>query len=98
MSNFMHGIMALLDHMQCHVIWPRHEQICLREFANNKIAESASLLFTYILLESIISRLAMSETSIFYLTSGAQQAGLNLTLSETPKTGFLISQLNKCSL
>ena len=43
-------------------------------------------------LESIISRLATSEISIFYLVSLAEQAGLILTLSETPKTGFVASR------
>ena len=40
----------------------------------------------YSLLESIISRLATSKISV------AEQAGLNLTLSETPKTGFVTSR------
>ena len=37
------------------------------------------------LLESIISKLSMSENSIFWLASVAEQAGLSLALSETPK-------------
>ena len=46
------------------------------------------------LLESIISRLASklnatSKISIFKQVSVAKQAGWNLALSETPKTGFL---------
>ena len=36
------------------------------------------------LLESILSRLAMSEISIFYLVSVAEKAALKLTLLETP--------------
>ena len=43
-------------------------------------------------MESIISRLVTSKISIFHLVSVAEQAGLNLTLSETLKTGFLPSQ------
>ena len=35
-----------------------------------------------------ISKLATSKISIFWLVSVAEQADLNLTLSETPKTGF----------
>ena len=35
-----------------------------------------------------ISKLASREISIFYLVSVAEQAGLELTLSEIPKTGF----------
>ena len=44
--------------------------------------------FVVRLLESIISKLATSEVSLFWLVSVAEQAGLNLTLSDTPKTGF----------
>ena len=40
-------------------------------------------------LESIISKLATSKMSNFQLVSVAQETGLNLTLSETPTTGFL---------
>ena len=46
----------------------------------------------YSLFESTISKLATSEISIFYLVPVAEQAGLNLTLAETPKTGFLTSR------
>ena len=45
--------------------------------------------FVIRLLEIIISKLDTSEISIFLLVSVAEQAGLNLTLSETPKTGFV---------
>ena len=51
---------------------------------------SATLLFR--VLESAISKLATSEISFFYLVSVAEQAGLNLTLSETPKTGFVATR------
>ena len=48
-------------------------------------------------LERIISKLATSKMSIFQLVFVAEETGLNLTLLETPKTGFLptrpISQL-----
>ena len=40
-------------------------------------------------LEIILYKLATSEISIFYLVSGAVQAGLNLTVSESLKTGFV---------
>ena len=49
--------------------------------------------FVIRLLESIISIPATSEISIFYLVSVAEQADLNLTLSETPKTSFVESRL-----
>ena len=43
----------------------------------------------YPLLESIICTLATGEISIFQLVSVAEETGLKLALSETPKTGFL---------
>ena len=48
--------------------------------------------FVIRLLENIISRLAGSKITNFWLVSVAEWAGLSLTLSETPKTGFLTSQ------
>ena len=36
--------------------------------------------------------LAWSEISIFYLVSVAEETGLGLTLSETPKTGFIVTR------
>ena len=65
------------------LIGPRREKTCLRRFANNKGADQPAHLrslvsvFVIRLLESIISRLATSEISIFYLVSIAEQAGLN---------------------
>ena len=44
------------------------------------------------LLESILSKLATGELSIFKLVSVAKQTGLSLTLTETPKTGFVASR------
>ena len=41
-------------------------------------------------LDSIIPLVSISEISSLYLASVAAQAGLSLTLSETPKTGFLV--------
>ena len=45
--------------------------------------------FVIHLLESIISKLATSEISFFGVVSVAEQAGLGMTILETPKTGFL---------
>ena len=81
---------------------PRSEKTCLRGFANNKgtdqPAHSRSLIsaFVFRLLKSIISRLASSEISIFYVVSVAEETSLSVVLSETPKTGFVTSRLN-CS-
>ena len=65
---------------------------------NNKGADqpahSRSLIIACVIrvLESTISKLATSEISFFQLVSVAEQAGSNLTLSETPKTGFVASR------
>ena len=40
-------------------------------------------------LESIISKLAICQISIFYLVSVAEETVLSLALLGTPKTGFL---------
>ena len=76
----------------CYKVYtPRHVKTCLPGFTNNKGRDlpihPPSLINT--LFESIISRLATSEISIFLLVSVAEQAGLNPTLLETPKTDFL---------
>ena len=57
-------------------------------------AHSRSLISAFVInfLKSIISKLASSEISIFYLVSVAEQAGLKRTLSETSKTGFVASR------
>ena len=54
-----------------------------------KAQTSLRIRLCYPLLKSIISELATSEISIFYLVSVADQAVLNLALLETPKTGFV---------
>ena len=57
----------------------------------DQTARMRSLISAFVIrsLERIIYRLAASENSIFYLVSLAEQDGLNLTLSEAVKTGFL---------
>ena len=45
-------------------------------------------------LENIISKLATDEISFFLLVSVAEETGLSLDLSETPKTGFLATRPN----
>ena len=56
--------------------------------------------FVVRLLESIISKPATREISIFYLVhaSVAEETGLNLTLSETLKTGLLCSGSLYCKI
>ena len=50
--------------------------------------------FVIRVLDSIISKLATSESLIFQLASVAEKAGLSLALLETPKTGFVASRPN----
>ena len=53
------------------IYWPQREKTCLRWFANNKVADQPAhpgrliSAFVICLLESIISKLAASEISIF---------------------------------
>ena len=47
--------------------------------------------FVIRLLESLISKLATSEISIFFLVSVAGETGLILALLVTPKAGFVAS-------
>ena len=76
------------------MIMTHREKTCLRWFVNNKGPDKPphthSLISPFVirLLKSMIPRLATSKISIFYLVSVAEQAGLNISLSETPKTGF----------
>ena len=79
---------------------PRRKKTCLRRFANNTSADQpahpCSLISAFVihLLKSIISRLATSEISLFYLVSVTEETGLSLALSETPKTmtGFVATR------
>ena len=74
------------------------EKTCLGRFANNtgsdQPAHPCRLISAFVIrfLESIISKLATSEMSIFWLVSVAEETGLSLALSETPKTGFLATR------
>ena len=54
-----------------------------------------SLISTFAIhkLKSIISKLAPSEISLFYLVSVAEGAGFGMILLETLKTGFVASML-----
>ena len=79
---------------------PGREKTCLRGFANNTVAEQPahprSLISTSVFgfLKSIICKLATDEILIFKLVSVADETGLKLALSETPKTGFLATRSN----
>ena len=77
------------------IIWASPQENISSVFVSNKGADQTahprSLISAFVIrsLERIIYRLVTSEISIFYPVSLAEQAGLNLTLSETVKTGFL---------
>ena len=68
-------------------------------YANNKSADepahSRSLISAFVVhcLDIIIPLVSVSEILSLYLTSVAVQAGLSLTWSQTPKTGFLVTRL-----
>ena len=88
----------------CRITWASTRENLSLGFVNNIGADQPvhprSLISTFVFyfLESIISKLAMNEISIFLLVSVAEQAGLNLTLAETPKTGFLaVRPIFSCS-
>ena len=83
------------NHMSQLIYGPRREKTCLRRVANNKGADQpehpCSLISSLVIrfLEGTISKLATNEISIFQLVSVAEENGLKLALTETPKTGFL---------
>ena len=54
-----------------------------------------SLISTFVIrcLDSIIPLVSISEISSLFLASVAEQAGLSLPWSQTPKTGFLMTWL-----
>ena len=68
-------------------------------YANNKGANQPahprSLISAFVvrLIDSIISLVSISESASLYPASVAAQAGLSLTWSKTPKTGFLMKWL-----
>ena len=67
-------------------------------YANNKGADQPahprSLISAFVVrcLDSIIPLVSISEISSLYLASVAAQAGLSLTWSQTPSTGFLVTR------
>ena len=88
----MHGRYKLIE--------PRHEKTCFLPYANNKGADHPAhprrliSAFGFHRFHSIIPILAISKISRLWLVSVAEQAGLSLTWSQIPKTGFLVTWLN----
>ena len=81
------------------VIWATSWENLFLPYANNKSADQPahphSLISAFVVrcLGSLIPLVSISEVSSLYLASVAVQAGLCLTWSETPKTGFLVTRL-----
>ena len=68
-------------------------------YATNKDADQPahprSLISTFVVrcLDSIIPLVSIYEITSLYIGSVAAQAGLSLTWSETPKSGFFVTSL-----
>ena len=82
------------------MIYKSTQGILLSGFANIKGAgqlahpSSLSSAFVIHLLNSVILKLAPSAISQIYLVSVAEKAAFGMILSETLKTGFVVSMLN----
>ena len=91
----------MLQNRKSYLNEPHHEKTCFLPYGNNKGADQPahlrSLISTFVLccLDSIIPLLAIAKISSLYLASVAAQAGLCLTWSQTPKTGFLVMWLKQ---
>ena len=68
-------------------------------YANNKGKDQPAhprrliSIFVFRYLDSIIPLVTIFKISRLKLVTVAEQAGLNLTWSQTPKTGFLVTRL-----
>ena len=88
------------QHNQSIKIEPGHEKTCLMSYANSKSqdqpAPPRSLISAFIVrcLDSEVSLVSVTKISSPMLASVAEQAGLSLTWSETPKTAFLVTRLS----
>ena len=70
--------------------------ICEQQRHISAWASAQSEISTFVVrcLDSIVSLVSISDISRLLLASVAEQAGLNLIWSQTPKTGFLVTRLN----
>ena len=86
---------------EVHKNWYNHHVWTL-VYANNKSADQpahpSSLINTFVVhcLDSITSLVSILAISSLYLASEAEQTGLSLPWSQTPKTGFLATKLTEC--
>ena len=93
-SMFQMGtIIIILSHTNCQSIsWATSWENLFMPYGNNiHVVWSAPFFFRS--LDSIITLVSISKISSLYLASLAEQAGLSLTRSKTPKTGFLMTKL-----
>ena len=76
------------------IIEPRHEETCFSHMQTTK-SHPRSLISIFVVhcLDSMILLVSISKIPSLKLVSVAAQAGLSLTWSETPKTGFLVTWL-----
>ena len=77
---------------------PHHEKTCfshMRTTSADQPAHSRSLISVFVVRcqDRMIPLVSISKISSLYLPSVAAQAGLFLTWSQTPKTGFLVTRL-----
>ena len=96
------SILCLLGYEHLNSVlnkWATSWENLLLPYANNKGADQPvhprSLISAFVVrcLDSIIPPVCISEISSLYLTTVAEQAGLSLSWSQTPETGFLVTRL-----
>ena len=75
---------------------PLHEKSCFVFHMRKTKVQISLRISTFVVRcrDNIIPLVSVSEISSLYLASVAAHASLGLTLSETPKTGFLVTWLN----
>ena len=85
-----------IDRNFSHVMRKPVYAICEQKGAGQPV-HPRSLISAFIVrcLDSVIPLVSISEISSLYLASVAAQAGLSLTWSQTPRTGFLVTRLIK---
>ena len=74
--------------MYFRIFEPRHEKTCFCHMRTTKAQISLKGADHLCCLDGIIPLVSISKISSLYLASVAAQAGLCLTWSETPRTGF----------
>ena len=101
-SNYVYSM--LQPPFSAYFIWAAAREnlssgVCEQTSADQP-AHPHSLISAFVIrfLESIICKPAIGEISIFLLVSVAEETGLKLVLSDTPKTGFLATRPISCSI